>query len=207
VLAEMIIERVTGESYRHVLEERLLGPLCLDDMYYRAHLYPEWVTSREPAGYLANESFPLPAGWLGRDVSRDSLSWARGAGGIIGTTGDMTRWERAMYSGELLPAEQQEELESLVSAATGEPIESTTPTDPQGFALGVAQLTIEPYGTFWFYEGETLGFRTLHAYFPETGVILAMGVNSAPTEDNIHELLVSAYQTLVDHDVVPDPAA
>ncbi|MCW2618219.1 MAG: (Serine-type) D-alanyl-D-alanine carboxypeptidase, partial [Modestobacter sp.] len=63
---------------------------------------------------------------VGRDVSRDTLSWARGAGGILSTTGDMTRWERALCSGRLLPAEQQAELTSLVSARTGQPIDRTS---------------------------------------------------------------------------------
>ena len=31
----------------------------------------------------------------------------------------MTRWERALYGGRLLPAQQQAELESLVSLKTG----------------------------------------------------------------------------------------
>ncbi|MCW2576328.1 MAG: (Serine-type) D-alanyl-D-alanine carboxypeptidase [Modestobacter sp.] len=53
----------------------------------------------------------------------------------------MNRWERALYSGRLLPAEQQAELTSLVSARTGRPIERTSATDPQGCALGFAQLT------------------------------------------------------------------
>jgi D-alanyl-D-alanine carboxypeptidase len=206
VLAEMIVERVTGDSYRHELQTRLIEPLCLEDLYYRAHLYPRSVTSREPAGYFANTAIPVPAGFLGRDVSRDTLSWARGAGGIISTTGDMTRWERALYSGELLPAEQQAELLSLVSGTTGEPIEQTSLADPFGFGLGVAQRTIQGYGTFWFYEGETLGFRTLHAYLPETGLIVSMGVNSAPTEDHLFQLLMSAVQTLVAHGVVPAAA-
>jgi D-alanyl-D-alanine carboxypeptidase len=143
------------------------------------------------------------SGLLGTDVSRNTLSWARAAGGIISTTSDMSRWERALYTGRLLPAEQQAELESLVSMQTGQPIEQTSLTDPSGFGLGVAQATSEKLGTFWFYEGGTLGFRTLHLYFPDTGLILAMGLNSAPVEDQILTLAESVHDTLVSHGVVP----
>ena len=38
VVAEMIIERVTGHSYRQELQNRLVEPLDLDDLYYRTHL-------------------------------------------------------------------------------------------------------------------------------------------------------------------------
>jgi D-alanyl-D-alanine carboxypeptidase len=195
VLAEMIIERVTGTSYQDQLYRRITGPLCLRDLYYREHVYPTSVTSREPAGYFFNDQFPLTQ-LLGRDVSRDTLSWARGAGGIISTTSDMTRWERALYGGHLLPPQQQAELERLVSTTTGQPIASTSATDPRGFGLGVAQLTDEELGTFWFYEGETLGFRALHAYFPESGVIIAIGLNSATADDEIATLTKTVYDTL-----------
>jgi len=115
----------------------------------------------------------------------------------------MTRWERALYSGRLLPPEQQAELTSLVSTQTGEPIEQTSPSDPSGFGLGVGQLTAEPIGTFWFYEGETLGFRTMHVYVPESEAIVAIGLNSHPTDDQIGALAVSVYDTLVSQGVIP----
>ena len=52
-------------------------------------------------------------------------------------------------------------------------------------------------GRFWFYEGETLAFRTLHAYLPRSGLIFAMALNSQPTVDHIGDLAVSVYDTLV----------
>src|SRR3954465_3754394 len=195
VLAEMIIERVTGDSYQNQLYRRIIDPLGLCDLYYRPDVYPASVTSREPAGYFFVNGFPMPQ-LLGRDVSRDTLSWARGAGAIISTTRDMTRWERALYGGRLLPPQQQAELESLVSSTNGQPIDSTSGTDPKGFGLGIAQLTDPELGTFWFYEGETLGFRAVHAYLPDSGLIIAIGLNSATADDQISTLMKSVYDTL-----------
>ncbi|MEX5718476.1 serine hydrolase [Geodermatophilus maliterrae] len=148
-----------------------------------------------------NDQFPLPQ-LLGQDVSRHTLSWARAAGGILSTTSDMTRWERALYSGHLLPPQQQAELESLVSITTGQPIASTSATDPQGFGLGIAQLTDPELGTFWFYEGETLGFRALHAYFPDTGLIIAIGLNSATADDQSATLMKAVYDTLLTNGMI-----
>jgi D-alanyl-D-alanine carboxypeptidase len=196
VLAEMIIERVTGDSYQHQLYRRLIDSLGLRDLYYWPDVYPARVTRREPAGYFSNDQFPIPQ-LLGRDVSRDTLSWARGAGAIISTTSDMTRWERALYGGRLLPPRQQAELESLISIRTGQPIVSTSTTDPEGFGLGVAQQRNPQLGTFWFYEGETLGFRALHAYFPDSGLIIAIGLNSATADDQIGTLATTVYDTLL----------
>jgi D-alanyl-D-alanine carboxypeptidase len=195
VLAELIAERVTGHSYQDLLYSRFIRPLGLDDLHYRPDVYPASVTDHEPAGYLFNDTFPLP-GLLGTDVSRDTLSWARGAGAIISTTSDMIRWDRALYGGDLLPSEQQAELESLVSITTGQPIDRTSAADPRGFGLGVAQVTEPHLGTFWFYEGETLGFRVLHAYFPDSGLVLGIGLNSATADDQIGALTTSVYDTL-----------
>ena len=48
----------------------------------------------------------------------------------------MTRWERALYSGRVLPATQQGELLNLVSTKTGQPIDKTSQADPAGYGLG-----------------------------------------------------------------------
>jgi D-alanyl-D-alanine carboxypeptidase len=171
-------------------------------MWYRVDKYPPWVTSREPAGYFFNRTAPTIPQLLGKDVSRTTLSWARGAGGIIGTTHDMTVWEQALYHARLLPPQQQRELLSLVSVKNGKPIKHTTPADPEAFGLGVAQMTNPKLGRFWFYEGETLGFRTLHFYLPKSGLIMALGLNSAPTVDHVGALAIAVYDTLVAHGVI-----
>jgi hypothetical protein len=49
----------------------------------------------------------------------------------------------------------------------------------------------------WVYEGETLGFRTLHVYLPRSGPIMAMGLNSQPADDQIGALVLAVYKTLV----------
>jgi D-alanyl-D-alanine carboxypeptidase len=207
VLGEMIIRKVTHRSYRSQLRSRIMRPVHLHQLYYRTARYPARVTRREPAGYFSNRGIPALSRLLGHDVSRTTLSWTRGAGGIVATTRAMTGWEHALYHGRLLPRAQQQELTSLVSAATGKPIRRTTPKDPQGFGLGVAQATDPGIGRFWFYEGETLGFRTLHIYLPRSGVIFAIGLNSQPTVDDIGELIGSLYGTLVAHGVIRPQAS
>ena len=125
------------------------------------------MTDREPAGYFYNRHIPADPDCSGGTSAGTTLSWARAAGAIISTTSDMTRWERALYGGRLLPPQQQSRAESLVSIDdAASPSRSTSATDPQGFGLGIAQLTDPQIGTFWFYEGETLAFRAVHVYLP-----------------------------------------
>jgi D-alanyl-D-alanine carboxypeptidase len=78
------------------------------------------------------------------------------------------------------------------------PIGSTTAQHPKGFGLGVGQLYKPGLGTFWYYEGETLGYRMLYAYFPKSDLVMAVGLNSQPNakEDHIGELMITVYETL-----------
>jgi D-alanyl-D-alanine carboxypeptidase len=202
ILAGMIIAKAGHRSFAHQLETRIIKPLHLRNLSYRADYYPRRVTRREPAGYFFTNQIPEFSRFMGRDVSRQTLSYGQAAGGIIATTRDMTIWERALYRGRLLPAKQQGELLSLVSKATGKPIKRTSLRDPDGYGLGVGQGTNTIWGTFWFYEGATLGFRTLHLYFPRSGVIMAMGLNSQPSQDHIADLAALVYNTLVSDRII-----
>jgi D-alanyl-D-alanine carboxypeptidase len=202
LLIETIIEKVTGTSYEHQLQSRIINKLNLRDTFYSAHVYPRSVTVREPAGYFHVHGYASLEPLYDTDVSRNTMSWTRGAGGIIATLHDMTVWERALYSGRMLPAKQQAELMSLVSTETGKPIEKTSGNDPNGFGLGVQQSTGGPMGTFWNYQGGTLGVRTLHVYLPESGVIFAMGLNSFPEKSSINDLAAAVHATLKAHNLI-----
>jgi D-alanyl-D-alanine carboxypeptidase len=84
-----------------------------------------------------------------------------------------------------------------VSQATGKPILRATVADPLGYGLGVAQgIFAGPTGNFWYYEGQAFGARVLQMYFPGSGMIVALAVNSATTNDHLSDLAGSVYQTL-----------
>jgi D-alanyl-D-alanine carboxypeptidase len=196
ILAQMIIQRVTHDSYADQLSKRIIIPLRLHNLCYAPYTCPAADTARMPAGYFFIAGGPPSL--LGKPIPPLALTWAQGAGAIVSSLHDMTTWDRDLYLARELPPRQQRQLESLVSQTTGKPISRTTHADPLGFGLGVAQLTARPVGTVWYYEGETFGNRVLHFYFPRSGVIIAVAVNSAvaPANDALGALAVSVYQTL-----------
>lgn len=195
ILAQMVIERATHDTYADQLTKRIIKPLGLRDTCLAPYTCPAATATRMPAGYFAESGAPA---FPDAQVPPLALTWAQGAGGIVSSLQDMTTWDRALYTGRELPAAQQRELETLVSTATGQPIETTTPTDPQGYGLGVVQESLG-IGTVWAYEGETLGYRALHLYFPRTGLILAIAVNSSADADTLPGLAETVYQTLQDN--------
>ncbi len=196
ILAQMIIERATHDSYAGQLRRRIFVPLGLHDTFYSATTYGPWITARMPAGYWFVAPLPGPGLQMGEDTSHQSVSWAQGAGGIVSSLQDLVEWNRALLTGRVLPRVQQRELTSLVSAATGNPIMTTTSTDDAGYGLGVSQVTSTSLGTIWYYEGETDGYRVLNMYSPRSGTAVAIGVNSATFDDHTSELGTSVHQTL-----------
>ncbi len=116
ILAQMIIEKVTHDTYADQLTRRIIIPLGLHNLCYAPYTCPAADAARMPAGYffnttVANQEPPNPrAPLLGKPVPPLALTWAQGAGGIISSLQDMTTWDRALYQGQELPPPQQRSL-------------------------------------------------------------------------------------------------
>jgi D-alanyl-D-alanine carboxypeptidase len=200
MLAQLIIERASGHSFTSQTEDLIHSLPYLSHTYYAADRYPAAVLDRLVSGYFAStdEDNAELAPVLGQDVSRHSASWKQAAGGIISRPADLAHWARALYTGELVPAKQQAELEKIVSLKTGKPIADVSEAEPRGFGLGIARMMVPKLGTIWWYEGETLGYRMVQVYFPKRNVVVTFGLNSQPTkkEDHVPQLVQSLYATL-----------
>jgi D-alanyl-D-alanine carboxypeptidase len=201
LLCQLIIERVTHNSYASEIQRRFLhSNVGLTSTYYAQTQYPASVLERQVSGYLFDREGAMAplAPLLGRDVRNDSVSWMQGAGAIVSTPEDVARWARALYVGPMLAPKQRAELLTLVSMKTGKPIKTTSDSDPNGFGLGVVQLRSSPFGTVWFYEGETYGYRMAYLYFPHQDAVVALGLNSATSlsQDAGGKLAVALYETL-----------
>jgi D-alanyl-D-alanine carboxypeptidase len=202
LLAQLIVERVTGKSYAGEIRRRFLNnpAIGLKSTYYESNLYPPAITERMVSGYFAstdpdnNGLQPL----FGKDMRTLSVSWAQGAGAIVSTPEDVTRWSRALYEGPVLQSKQRAELMTLVSQSTGRSIPRTTPQEPRGFGLGVGAMLMPKMGRIWFYEGMTLGYRMTYVYIPKSHVIFAVGLNSQPDkkQDRVGQLMTEVYNRL-----------
>lgn len=194
VLAELVVNKISQEPFQQQMINRLFRPADLQNTFYPISAsYPKFQ-SRLAHGYNYNPyDNPLA---VGRDMYRSSLSWARSAGAIISNTEDVIKWVKALYvDNTILDAAQKRKLMSIVSTQTGKPIQETTSDDPTGFGLGVVELYQKGFGNFWFYQGQTLGFRTLYMYKPCNGVIISAAFNSSPDGGNNHanELVQNVY--------------
>jgi D-alanyl-D-alanine carboxypeptidase len=85
----------------------------------------------------------------------------------------------------------------MVSTRTGEPISEVSPDHPQGFALGLIQGLL-PGGPAWFYQGMTLGFRTLYVWFEDDDILITVQTNSQPDDDEnkLNEVASAIYEAV-----------
>jgi D-alanyl-D-alanine carboxypeptidase len=217
VLAGLIIEQAAQMSYKDALDSMLLKPLHLDNTFYRDAPYPKPLLRRLPVGIYDNTDCtiyqPQPCAstaWaplVGEDVSHQNLSWAGPAGGMISDTRDLSRWIRALFGGQVIPQQQLNEMTSIISTKTGEPVSDVSPDDPSGFGLDLGRVyRAELGGTYWFYQGTTFGFRAIFAYWPQYDLVITAATNSQPqdNEDQLGAVVVGgAFQTLQTQGLIP----
>jgi D-alanyl-D-alanine carboxypeptidase len=205
ILAGMIAAKAAGRSYRDLVHQMVIDAFGLESTFYESGTYSAAVMERLAHGYFDNpacadyqpgckESWTLPL--MGRDVRGMSTSWAQAAGGAIANARDVNRWMRAVFEGHVVPPKQQAEWISLVSTKTGEPIANVSADNPRGFSLGLSKAILGPLGAQWFYQGETLGYRTLYVWFEKQNLMITLQTNSQPATDadKLNALVGTLYQ-------------
>jgi D-alanyl-D-alanine carboxypeptidase len=195
ILAALIVEKASGMSFKEALEKYAIQHAGLHNTYYMEGIYPDKVLERVPRGTFDNPECldyqPKPcetsllAPLLGRDMSGSNMSWAGAAGAIVSSPRDLAKWVRALFGGRVIPPQQLKEMTKLVSEKTGKYIAQTDEKNQFGFGLDLAQAyRPEVGGRFWYYEGITLGFRAIFAYWPQYDLVITTATNSQPTGSN-----------------------
>ena len=225
ILAGLIIEAASGMNYEQALTTMILKPLGLDDTFYADGPRPGPAAAgphlaRVPrALFLLQDCLdyqPKPcrvstvAPLIGKDMRTGNLSWAAEAGAIISTPRDLALWIRALFEKRVIPEKQLGEMTTLVSMKTGLPLSEATPDDPVGFGLGLGRFYRKQLGgAYWFYEGETLGFRTIFAYWPQFDLLITGAVNSRPPngEDKFGPAVIGGAFVALQQAGLPDSAS
>ncbi|MFJ1268054.1 serine hydrolase domain-containing protein [Legionella lytica] len=189
ILAGMVIEKVTGDSFANQLKLRIVNAKNgLNHTYYPAG--PEGkatqkaISSQKVHGYYFDEATHKLL-----DTFDNDLSWAGAAGAIVANTQDVVQWVQLLYQGKLIDASHRAqaltELESVVSTSTGLPIPTVSAEEPRGFGLGIGSYyDKELQQKFWVYKGSTLGFRAMYFWQPCNNVTTVVALNSKGGEGN-----------------------
>lgn len=198
LLMGMIVAERNKTSFRKLLEDKILKPMGLKNSAYPLPSYPAEVLAKMVHGYAYNV-YANPE-LLGQDVTQNNLSWAGAAGGLVSNAEDVVHWvEELFINDRLLSENEKKEMQTLVSYASGKPLADVNAEEPRGFGLGIIKAWSEAIGDYWFYEGETLGYRAYYMYKPCNRIIISALFNSATDGENDHggELMMALYQKLL----------
>ncbi|WP_030673994.1 serine hydrolase [Streptomyces rimosus] len=127
VLAGMVIQAVTGETYADEATRRIIEPLRL-----RGTKFPgsdASMSAPHPVAYSRLHD-PAPDAPV-HDATEQNMTWLGASGDLISTLGDLNTFQRALLRGELLHREQMRELLDVVPAGDG-----------FAFGLGVETTTL-----------------------------------------------------------------
>ena len=158
LLAGMIAESATGQSYSQLLRDSILTPLQLDSTFldvYEPIVYP----SAHPwqAG-VDNNSIPR--------TSVNSAAWAAGA--MYSSSWEMIQWYNALMNGQVLNANSFGELTTFVGSGN--------------YGMGISQVTVNGR-TVWTHGGTIWGgYNSSMMYDPATGITICVLINQLPAQ-------------------------
>jgi D-alanyl-D-alanine carboxypeptidase len=151
IVASMIIQKVTGRDWVTEVRARIIEPLGLGETTEPGDS-PGLPLPHSQGYNLFPEGGPLV------DVTQYNHTWGGPAGSLISTTSDLTRFWRALLSGQLLAPAQMEEMQKTVPA-TG--LDEVLPGARYG--LGIMTVPTNCGGIYWAHFGDTYGFSTRNA--------------------------------------------
>jgi len=95
-----ILEHVTGKSYETLLKENILAPLGMKDTGYDHY---EDILPKRASGYQQELAGVVNAPYL-------DMSLPYAAGSLYSTVEDLYKWDQALYTDKLVPADLKQKL-------------------------------------------------------------------------------------------------
>ena len=164
VLLGYIVEKLTKQPYGQALQKRIVARAGLKNTYYGGKIAAQ---SQEASSYKLT-----PAGW--QPETESDMSIPGGAGAVVSTPADLTRFMEALFSGKLLSASSLAAMQEV--------------RDGYGRALFKAPYNGQP---MYWHNGAIDGFRATANYLPADKLAVALCSNggSYPVNDVVADAL------------------
>ena len=156
VLLGYIVEKAGGKSYQEALTQRITSKIGLKDTYLG--------TGYVDAGKNEGLSYNFVGDW--KQEAETHLSIPGGAGAMISTPNDLTRFIQALFDGKIVSKESLEQMK---------------PRDKYGLGINLYPLGDR---NFLGHGGGIDGFRSLLVYLPEEKLALAYTSNGVNYPSN-----------------------
>ncbi len=178
IIAGMIIEKITGNTFVYELKKRILEPLKLYNTTYPADNFM-WGNFSHGYSWTENET-PLP------DVTESfNPSYAGVSGAMITDIYDLKTWVQALVKGSLISKSLQTERLNAISSG-----------QISGYGLGIANLGVTNGKKIWGHAGTIFGFKTLAYYWPEKNITFVFSFNNASFDPTM--VMLEFYDKTID---------
>jgi D-alanyl-D-alanine carboxypeptidase len=139
----LLIEKITGTTYEHQVQRRILTPLHLRDTYFPGD--DPRILGPHNLGYQTTESGLV-------DVTDWNVTGSWAAGDLISSAADLERFTTALFGGRVVPKSQ---FQHMLQVPDG--------IDGAAYTMGMSRIVL-PDGTVAYGKsGERWGYSTLIA--------------------------------------------
>jgi D-alanyl-D-alanine carboxypeptidase len=161
LLAGMIAESVTNQSYNELLHSYILDPLQLDSTYLGVYDTADVVLAQPWQNEINTINLPR--------TSILSAAWSAGA--MYSTSGEMARWYQALMGGEVLSPLAFAMMTNFIGSGN--------------YGIGISEMTVDGR-TVWLHGGSIWGgYNSTMMYDTETGIIICVLINQFPAEASL----------------------
>jgi len=158
LLAGLIAESVTGQSFSQLLRDSILTPLQLDSTYLDVYETSSVVAAHPWQGGMDFSATPR--------TSVNSAAWS--AGGMYSTSCEMAQWYRALMNGEVLNQNSLNEMTTFVGSGS--------------YGVGISESTILGR-TIWQHGGTIWGgYNSSMMYDVQSGSVICVLINQLPAQ-------------------------
>ncbi len=166
VIGGMIVEKASGMSLAHFLQEKVFGPLGMDSAI---DIDLEKLGPGDPTGYIRYGIGPL------RPAPREGQGWNFGGEELAMTAQDLAKWDISVLRHKVLTLSSYQQFEKVVLLSNGM---------GSGFALGNG-VDLYADRIALYSVGDISGFSAANTIFPDDNAAIAVLANmdaGAPVE-------------------------
>ncbi|MFD1811059.1 serine hydrolase domain-containing protein [Rhodococcus gannanensis] len=190
-LLGLVAEKVGGRPLADQFDERLFGPLGLDETSLPAaddasipHPRSHGYMYGESKYALVDEPYPPDltaaalAGTLApHDYTHQNPSYATAAGGAISTTDDLATWIEALVEGRVFGADMQRQWDD------SRKVEDPAAPDGQQYGYGISYQRFGPGAAMYYHGGELPGFNSFIGHDADNDVTVVIWTNLTLSPD------------------------
>ena len=154
IVLTLLAEKVTHRPLAEQITQRIIEPLGLSHTYYPGPGEEE-IRGQHPQGYHVTSQGEL------EDITRQDPSAAGGAGAMISTPSELTKFLQATLNGTLLTQDSIAEMKKTVDTS------NLSGVPGSGYGLGIFSMPLSCGGEAWGHSGGIHGYTTQNMVGPD----------------------------------------